>query len=202
MKHEELIKSIAELGYNVGFGAKKHFATYDIVGKVPGLISFISIAFGIYSLIFESLSTKTLSASFLVLGLVGIYISFYDSQKESYRESGERLTKIFYSLRDLYGQAKQLEGQDDSEIRSKLEAIRNEYFGCCVSKQIMFSDWYAHYKFFWQQQIEWIDEVKHFSFFRDKIPLSAYIAITIIAASLIIWSQNFISLLKSYLCTL
>ncbi|MDD2815100.1 MAG: hypothetical protein PHP00_05095 [Thiotrichaceae bacterium] len=50
-KEDLLIKSIADTGYNVGFGAKKHFATYDIVEKMPGFINFISIVFGIYALI-------------------------------------------------------------------------------------------------------------------------------------------------------
>ena len=30
MTKEVLLKRIAESAYNVGFGAKKHFATYDI----------------------------------------------------------------------------------------------------------------------------------------------------------------------------
>ena len=49
MKRDDLLKCIADTGYNVGFGAKKHFATYDLVEKSPGWISFLSIAFGIYS---------------------------------------------------------------------------------------------------------------------------------------------------------
>ena len=47
MNKLDLLKSIAEKGYDVGFGAKKHFATYDIIEKTPGLISFSSMAFGI-----------------------------------------------------------------------------------------------------------------------------------------------------------
>ena len=35
MDKNTLLKMIAETGYNVGFGAKKHFATYDIVEKAP-----------------------------------------------------------------------------------------------------------------------------------------------------------------------
>ena len=31
MDKDDLLKHIAETGYNVGFGAKLHFATYDIV---------------------------------------------------------------------------------------------------------------------------------------------------------------------------
>ena len=75
MKKSDLLKSIAEKGYDIGFGAKKHFATYDIIEKTPGLISFISMAIGIYALCVDSLSTKIVSATFIVLGVVGLYIS-------------------------------------------------------------------------------------------------------------------------------
>lgn len=61
MDKDGLLKSIAEMGYNVGFGAKKHFATYDIVQKVPGAIGFVSMAIGIFALIFEPLSEATVS---------------------------------------------------------------------------------------------------------------------------------------------
>ena len=57
-----------------------------------------------------------------------------------------------------------------------------------MSKQILFSDWYAHYKFFWQHQIEWVDEQKKFDFFRDKVPLSLYVFI----AALILMVIGFI----------
>ena len=50
MDKQEALKLLATHGYNVGYGAKKHFATYDIVEKAPGAISFASIAFGILSL--------------------------------------------------------------------------------------------------------------------------------------------------------
>jgi hypothetical protein len=53
-----------------------------------------------------------------------------------------------------------------------LEAIEARYYEVCISRQILFSDWYAHYKFFWQHQIEWLNEQKHFSLLRDKVPLS------------------------------
>ncbi|WP_211232567.1 SLATT domain-containing protein [Oleidesulfovibrio alaskensis] len=175
MNRDELLKSIAELGYNVGFGAKKHFATYDIVEKVPGIIGFFSMAFGIFALVFDVLSTKVLSASFLVLGLVSIYIAMYQQEKEAYREKGEALTCMFYELRDLYALVKSGTSSDVEAQYDELRRIRKEYLGCCIAKQVCFSDWYAHYKFFWQHQIEWIDEQKKFNLLRDKIPFTFYI---------------------------
>jgi hypothetical protein len=46
MDKNNLQKQIAETAYNVGFGAKKPFASYDIIDKMPGVISFLSLATG------------------------------------------------------------------------------------------------------------------------------------------------------------
>lgn len=173
MNREGLLRSIAETAYNVGFGAKKNFATHDIVQKVPGLISFASIVVGVYALIYEPLNGKWIAATLVVLGIVGLYITQYDSQKDAYSREGERLTKLFYRLRDLYREVEaKADGDDLSIERAGLDAIQQDFFSGSETKQILFSDWYAHYKFFWQHQIEWIDEQKHFRFWRDKVPLS------------------------------
>ena len=86
MKRDDLLKCIAETGYNVGFGAKKNLATYDLVDKLPGSISFVSIAFGIYSLVFDALSTKFLSATFTLVGVIGLYVIMYDAKKMNIRQ--------------------------------------------------------------------------------------------------------------------
>lgn len=178
---KELLKSIAETGYNVGFGAKKHFATYDIVEKAPGIISFSSMAFGIYALVIEDLSNEFISATFIVLGLVGLYISFYDSQKHSYELSAKKLTQLYNQLGLLYRRVKGSEDANFAPFENELMELQKQYYECCHSKQILFSDWYAHYKFFWQHQIEWVDEEKKFGLLRDKIPLSFYISIVVAA---------------------
>ena len=59
MNREGLLRSIAETGYNVGFGAKKNFATHDVVQKAPGLIGFLSLAVGVFALIYEPLKQFT-----------------------------------------------------------------------------------------------------------------------------------------------
>lgn len=173
MNRGGLLRAIAETAYNVGFGAKKNFATHDIVQKVPGLISFVSIVVGVYALIYEPLNSKWIAATLVVLGIVGLYITQYDSRKEAYSREGERLTKLFYRLRDLYREAEaKADGDDLSAQRADLDVIQQDFFSAGETKQILLSDWYAHYKFFWQHQIEWIDDQKHFRFWRDKVPLS------------------------------
>lgn len=180
MNKLDLLKSIAEKGYDVGFGAKKHFATYDIIEKAPGLISFSSMAFGILALAIKELPTDLFSAIFIVLGVVGLYISLYDHKKSSYEQSGVALTKLYNELKALYFKVKNInEERDCSDLHKELSDIENRYYQECISKQILFSNWYAHYKFFWEHQIEWVNEQLKFSFFRDKIPLSLWLAVLV-----------------------
>ncbi|MCH7391196.1 SLATT domain-containing protein [Acinetobacter dispersus] len=173
MNKAELLKYIAETGYNVGFGAKKNFATYDLIEKMPGWIGFISTAVGILGLVVDALSTKLVSAIFVIIGICGLYISFYDKDKNRYENAGKELTKLFNELKSLYFDVKCLPDNSDlSSYRIRLKDIEDRYFPLCISKQILFSNWYAHYKFFWEHQISWIDEQLKFRIMRDKIPLS------------------------------
>ena len=187
MDKKNLLKTIAESGYNVGFGAKKHFATYDIVDNAPGAIGFISTAVGIYALVYEQLSTKFLSASFIVLGIIGLYISFHDSSKEEYEKAGVSLTELFNQLRNLYRETQNANENMLPKLENKLRDIETQYYASSKTKQILFSDWFAHYKFFWQHQIDWVDEQKHFKLFRDKIPLTFSITVLFICVALLIY---------------
>lgn len=177
MTQKDLLHLIAETGYNVGFGAKKHFATFDIVAKVPGVIGFVSTAVGILGLVMDCLSTKTLSATFIVLGVMGLYISYRDHKKQAYDEVGKELTKRYDRLKEMYFEVKDHEEQDFALYQVELRRIKKECDELCISEQILFSDWYAHYKFFWQHQIGWIDEQKEFRLLRDMIPLSLIVSI-------------------------
>lgn len=196
MKKSDFLKSIAEKGYDVGFGAKKHFATYDIIEKVPGLIGFSSMAFGIFSLVAKGISTELTSAIFIVLGVIGLYISQYDHKKLSYEQSGVALTKLYNELKALYLKAKSIDdGSDFSDLQKELSDIESRYYPVCISKQVLLSNWYAHYKFYWEHQIEWVNEQLKFSFFRDKIPLSLWITILVIAISIVISTSNITTLI-------
>src|SRR5690554_5857570 len=190
MNKEDLLKNIAETAYNVGFGAKKHFATYDIVEKTPGLISFFSMAFGIYALVFDKLSTKFLSASFIILGIIGLYITLYDSKKDIYEKNAIELTKLFNELRKLYFWTKNSNEENLSQCEQDLSDLQNRFYQNCCSKQILFSEWYAHYKFFWQHQIDWVDEQLQFKFLRDKVPLTFTLTIFGALVGFIVWGTD------------
>lgn len=60
MNKEDLLKHIAQTGYNIGYGAKKHFATYDIASKAPGTISFLTFGIGLYFLLIDFTGKKIL----------------------------------------------------------------------------------------------------------------------------------------------
>lgn len=186
MNRKGLLRSIAETGYNVGFGAKKNFATHDIVQKAPGLIGFISLAVGVFALIYEPLNSKWIAATLVMLGVASLYVTHYDHCKVGYSDEGERLTALFYRLRDLYRDV-QATGESDelAAYRGRLDALQAEVFNSSQSKQILFSDWYAHYKFFWQHQIEWIDEQKRFTFWRDKVPLPLSLTLAVAVLTIV-----------------
>lgn len=191
MNKLDLLKSIAEKGYDVGFGAKKHFATYDIIEKAPGLISFFSMAFGIFSLAITGLSTELIAATFIVLGVMGLYINQYDHKKSSYEESGIALTKLYNELKALYLKTKSIDdGSNFSDVQKELSDIESRYYPVCISKQVLFSNWYAHYKFYWEHQIGWVNEQLKFNFFRDKVPLSLWFTIFLIIFGFIFFFSN------------
>ena len=186
MRKDDLLKQIADTAYNVGFGAKKHFATYDIVEKAPGWIGFISLGVGVFALFIDVLATKHMSAILIVLGISGLLINLYSEVKQTYEQKGVVLTKLFNELKSLYFVVKALDKSDLTEEAEQLAEIEARYYSNCISKQILFSDWYAHYKFFWQHQIDWIDEQKYFNFWRDKVPLSFVLVLVMFILVLIV----------------
>ncbi|HAV4988697.1 TPA: SLATT domain-containing protein [Acinetobacter nosocomialis] len=195
MNKAELLRYIAETGYNVGFGAKKHLATYDLLEKMPGWIGFVSTAVGVLGLIIDAFSTKLVSAIFVIVGISGLYISFYDRDKNEYEKAGSALTSLFNELKSLYFDVKSLpDNSDVSTYQAKLSDIEKRYLPLCISKQILFSNWYAHYKFFWEHQIDWIDEQLKFKFLRDKVPLSLIFILFILILIIIFFQWDCITL--------
>jgi hypothetical protein len=186
MTKDNLLKLIAESGYNIGYGAKKHLATYDMVEKVPGWIGFISLVVGIYALLIPDLAQNTISAAFIAIGIASLFINFYTDSKDKYQVAGSALTDKFHELRILYQTVKSTNAGDDlTQYTEDLKRIQKEVFSLRINKQIFLSDWYAHYKFFWQSQTEWMNEQLKFSLLRDKWPLSFTIIVFLIVAGLI-----------------
>ena len=111
-----------------------------------------------------------------------MYISFYDTKKAEYDRAGRALTQHYNELKELYRNVET--GADLAASAASLRAIETSYYQIAISKQILFSDWYAHYKFFAQHQIDWLDSQLKFTW-RDKFPVSLRVAAAIILAAAI-----------------
>lgn len=170
---DELLKELAINGYNVGFGAKKNFATYDIISKVPGIIGLIGLLIGVGQLAYPDSPFNTGISTVLVMAsIVALTINPYLENKEKYNERGVEMTQLYNQLRQLYLDVKGSSATEFEIEVLEMEAIMGRFYQISMSSQIFGSDWYAHYKFFSQHQIEWIDEQKRFRFWKDKVPTS------------------------------
>lgn len=194
MNKDLLLKDIAESGYNIGYAAKKHLATYDIVEKAPGWISIISFAFGVLALVVPQLNNNILAAFLLIVAYAVFYFNSYQDSRLEYSKVGSRLTTIFTTLRSLLYEAKSRdESANFDDIEARYRDLLDESQSIGISKQIFLSDWYAHYKFFWQAERSWLEEYRPFTFWRDKIPLSATITgigLVIAAACCVVYWIN------------
>ncbi|WP_144572438.1 SLATT domain-containing protein [Bacillus paramycoides] len=178
MNKDALLKELATNGYNVGFGAKKHFATYDIVEKIPVIISVITFMVGLGQLAYPNAPyAQLISLILVIISAFAFYISPYSQDKEKYEEAGVKTTKLFNQLRALYWKVQISSADNFQEEETQMREIMNEFYAVSMSKQIYGSDWFAHYKFFCQMQIDWIDEQKKFKWYKDKIPKSLVFSI-------------------------
>ncbi len=187
MKRELLLLEVAQTGYNIGYGAKKNLATYDILEKAPGWIVFGTLGVGIFALFNPTLENKYIAAAVLLVGIGALYFNTYQREKDNYAKVGSELTSLFTALRSIYYEIKGADREhwaDSDELVLRYRAILRESQAIGITRQIFLSDWYAHYKFFWQAQTDWLDEQLHFRFWRDKIPLTATLVGIVLAAAL------------------
>ena len=186
MNKEIILITISETAYNVGFSAKLHFASFDIISKSPNRINVIVLAIGII-LLTQNLSIyqDLLSAILIIMSILSIVIGLLESKCQDYEKAGKKLTEIFQQLKILSRKV-EFSQYDLNEAVKELEKLTQEYNDACISDQVWFANWSAHYKFFWEQDIEWITKRRKFSFFRDKIPLDFIIISITLIASLVI----------------
>ncbi|TNB78803.1 SLATT domain-containing protein [Pseudomonas sp. Fig-3] len=187
MDQQVALKLIAEKAYDVGYSAKLHFSTYDIVEKAPGWIGLISLVIGVLALYIDVLAAKHVSALITVIGICSLYITYYADTKEQYFQSGNKLTQLLDQLKSMSARCKsnlQFTAVDQAE----LDQITTEFRSACQRKHILFSGWLAHKKFFWDHQIDWIAEHREFRLFRDKIPFSVYALIVVMLIAVAGWS--------------
>ncbi|XIH46844.1 hypothetical protein C1N65_27930 (plasmid) [Priestia aryabhattai] len=189
---DALLKELATNGYNVGFGAKKNFATYDIITKIPGFISLVGLLIGVGQLAYPKSPFNTGISTVLVMAsIIGMAISPFNSEKDNYNQRGIDLTDLFNQLRRLYFKVQNSSASTFESEEQEMNSIMRQYYNLSMSNQIFGSDWYAHYKFFRQMQIDWIDEQKRFRFWKDKMPTSFIWFIVIIVLAIPLWVYVF-----------
>lgn len=181
MTKEMILKSLATNGYNVGFGAKKNFASYDLVIKLPSWIGFITLALGIIQLGYPVIGNcKWLSTILILVSVAALYINVFNSTADNFEKEGIRLTQLFNKLRNLYLKVKSSDKNDFTEELNEMNSIMDDFYSNVISKQVFLSQWFAHFKFFYEMQIDWVDEQLKFGFFKDKIPNSLKSAIIVL----------------------
>jgi hypothetical protein len=193
MNKTALLKELAENGYNIGFGAKKNFATYDIVNKLPGIISLVGLLIGVGQLAYPSYKYSTGIPTLLIMAsIIALTMSSYNSEKERYKNAGVEMTTLFNQLRVLYYKVQSSSEQEFTTEVEEMERIKARFYEITISQQIFGADWYAHYKFFSQHQIDWVNDQKQFKFFKDKLPKSLLIFIICSIAIIYLWIKIFV----------
>lgn len=180
MQKNDLLTHIASAGYNVGFGAKKTFATFDIVSKIPGWIGIISLAVSVLGLYMEEMSSKHIAAIFIILSIGSLYINFYDGDKNKYEEAGKKQTAIYRKIERLYFDAKAENEPDSVKYIDQLDTLMRDFDETTITRQIFGSNWYAHYKFFSEMEKRWVEQQLSLTFWKDKFPNTLKICILII----------------------
>jgi hypothetical protein len=193
---ENFLNNLATKGYDVGFGAKKNFSSYDIINKLPSWIGFISLAIGVVQAAYENIRfNKEISILMIVVGIAILYADSFKGKLEEYEKEGVRLTRIYNKLRDLYLAAKSDDNFSYENYSLIYESLLNDFYTNTITKQVFLSQWYAHFKFFYETEIDWVDEQLNFHFFKDKVPnsLKVFFIIILIIALIIYLSNGFCS---------
>ena len=176
---KDLLKKIAAKGYTISYAANLNFATYDIVKKTPGRIAFLTIVAGILGLGWAELTARWVSVAVLIFGVANI---------DSYKKRGVSNTDQWNKLNNLYLRVKVMdENADFSQVLTEYEAIDKEFNDGSEPDQIIFSNWYAHFKLFCEKDVSWMDEQLHFGLWRDKIPETAKVFIYLAILAVVVY---------------
>lgn len=187
MKKETLLKLIAEKGYIISYAANLNFATYDIVTGLPPRVSYISLAVAVIGLIWTGINTCWITVPILLLSIACIYTEKYLANIEEYAKRGVANTNQWNELKRMYYQVK--DSTDDSldeEVMKRLQQIEEKFNSTAEYNQVLFANWYAHYKLFAEKDYHWMDEQLKFDFWKDKLPRSFTVILLLLLLSTII----------------
>jgi hypothetical protein len=182
MNKNDFLNTLAQKGYDIGFGAKKNFASYDIINKLPSWVGFISLAIGIIQIAYENIPfNKELSILLIFVGIAILYIEVFKDKAEDYNNEGIRLTRIFNSIRDLYFLSKSDNNFNYQTYEAQYQNLLNDFYSNNNSKQVFMSQWFGHYKLFYEMQVQWFEDELQLKFFKDKVPNSLKTLLLIIS---------------------
>lgn len=186
---EALKKRSAQLGYSLGYGTKRHFATYDIIEKTPAFFGVFSFAIGIAFLIYKNDPLATfIGASSSVVGFALLYLNEYLNEKDKYISIGKQLNILYGKVHSVYEKSKICQESEIPIFESELDKINDEFQKISIHKQVFFSNEYAHFKLFGESQPEWFVNELKLTFWKDKIPAIWRIYGAVTLAALFIWT--------------
>ena len=184
-KQQDLLKRIAQRGFEVGYAANLNFATHDIADKVPVVISFVSMAVGILALVAPVFQLTGVAVCLTLLGILTLYIEKYPAHE--YGERGKRTMDMLHKLEALYYEVKEKDpAADFSRVERDFREIEKEFIASTCPRQILFATWYAYFKFFAEKDYDWIDEQLHFRFWRDKVPATLKVLLVLALVAFVI----------------
>lgn len=171
MKKETLLKLIAEKGYIISYAANLNFATYDIVTGLPPRVTYLSLAISVIGLIWSGIGTHWITVPILLLSIACIYTEKYSDKIKEYANRGKVNTEQWNALKRLYYQVKDSDKDDAyQKVMEELSKIEKDFNDSAEYNQILFANWYAHYKLFVEKDYHWMDEQLKFGFWKDKLP--------------------------------
>lgn len=193
MTEQTVTKQIAREYYNVIYGAKLNFASFDTCEKLPSFISFLSLALGVLALSFDSFNNKVLASFLLIAGIVGLMLKPREMLKEKYLDAGVKLTVISKSLELLHSQ----DMLPDEERRRQLETLQEQHHAVLQPPPILLTSWFAHYKLFFEHNNKWFCTELGLTW-KDKIPFTLRTTIITLLVSVLIYINPYCFFSKSW----
>ncbi|PFF51384.1 SLATT domain-containing protein [Bacillus cereus] len=178
MDKETLLHNIARTAYNIGFGGKKHFVTYDIYRVFPRLISILVTIIGVYqlSIWYKSVDNEGvkdfISISLIAVGIIGLVLDLLGDNKQEYNIVGKKMLRYFNELSDMYFEIKNQQGPINNweSYEQRRREIIDDVDQCSLSNQAIFTHWWTHIAFFKTMQSNWV--IKELKLgFKDRYPI-------------------------------
>jgi hypothetical protein len=197
MTVQTIKKQVTREYYNVLYSAKLHFASFDICEKLPTVISFISLSFGVLGLAFAEFNSEALASLLLIIGIIGITLKPRELQKEQYEAIGVSLTGISKKLEDVYCQIDEQDATSVAKARTDLRQIQQEHSSIGALPPVLLSSWYAHYKVFSEHNSDWMCAELNLGW-KDKVPLSLRMTVVGALVAAVLWINPFCISTKSW----